>query len=199
MQLFQMCSGRKEYATVLTDLVRSRVVPSYIVMSDLQSRILDAMRTVSDDDHVLFKTSVLRYRTQVFTLPTPCSLGTLVSVVCGIVDSISYSMIRRDKFDLEWVGSELVFVPTLSHRFACVLTTASGTDEMVCLDIEKFYKDILIAFDALTHDMEEVPENFNDLLTSHMFAASAYDLRSQKFVHVPLKDLYANWVANNCV
>lgn len=188
MELYQLCSGRSEYAKVLTEIVRSRIVPSYVPTHD-----------VEDASNVLLKTRVLRYRSQKFTLPTPCSLEVLVGVVRGILDDVGESMIRLDKFDLEWVGSELVFVPTLRHRFACVLTTPSGSHESVCLELDEFYAKISEAFDVLVGDMEEIPEELGDFLGESVFVASVYDLRRQRFVRVPMEDIYSNWVTNNCV
>jgi hypothetical protein len=202
MNLYDLCTGgRTEYARVLTELVRKRINDDYQYSTVvLDSHMISTLRAVTDEELVLFRTKVLRYRMQQYTLPTPCSLGTLVETVRGIVDDLRGSLMTENKFDLEWVGSELVFVPTLRHRFACVLTTSVGeTKEYTCLDLDDFYiAQVHPLFDQMADGVDEVPEDMHELVRDRC-ALSVYDLRLQRFLLSPLEVAYAKWVIHNCV
>ena len=181
---------------MLTELVRAQISQGY------SPNVSEAQRAAAttDDSAVLVRTKVLRYRTQKYTLPTPCPLGTLVETVRGIVDDLRASMVSDWKFDLEWMGSELVFVPTLRHRFACVLTTPDdGTKEHVCLELDDLYTTSLFPlFDSMADGFDEVPEDVTEV-TRGTCALSVYDLRLQRFLVSPLETAYAKWIIQNCV
>jgi hypothetical protein len=199
-----------------TVLVEKKVVPTaqdnnmWKVAHSLAASghpLIHAFRSITPSTPVLFKTPCVKYRQIIRSLPRPCTLEVLAGLVGELVSDLRESMVAPWEWFFEWEGDVITFVPTLKHRFSCVLSTTlnreflkSSSVEFMCTDESFIATKVHAAFDELADGLDEVPAEIEGFfVASHgNVGIHVYDLKSQTFRHQDMNRLYASWVADRC-
>ncbi len=169
--------------------------------------LVAAFRSITPSTPVLFKTPCVKYRQIQRPLPRPCTLEALTGIAREFITDLRDSMVAPHEWLFEWEDDVIRFVPTLKHRYSCVLTTVSNreflknaSEEFTCTHEPDIVTRVHAAFDELADGLEEVPEEIAGFFVAAHgnVTIHVYDLQTQTFRHQDMNRHYASWVADRC-